>query len=195
MEDPTTPTNASPDPGPSGYAQKYLDCLEWRWPQLVALLHRTGFHWQDAEDAAQLATIVAVRVIAAQAVERLGDRWHWLIGVALNKARDIRRSRRYRWVSLDPDALDALTVDPVAPNDDDDFPPRLGLVRSAIDRLPPNLRELFDFVYLEGHSYREAKERFNIGLGTVSRRLHETREMLRSELSGLPELGARAAAT
>jgi RNA polymerase sigma factor (sigma-70 family) len=159
------------------------------------LVHRCGFSWEDAEDAAQQAIIQAVKVNAVYAGESPRDHWNWLIGVALNKARDIRRSRRQCGVSLTPEALDTVAVDPVASNEDGDLPPHLALVCSALDRLPAHLRELMAYVYLEGHTYAEAAQRFRTGKGVVSRRLREARELLRSELTALPPFCARAPAT
>jgi len=58
----------------SEYAQKYLDCLKWREPQLEALLRRAGFSAQIAVDAVQNALFEAYKVISVRMVERLGER-------------------------------------------------------------------------------------------------------------------------
>jgi RNA polymerase sigma factor (sigma-70 family) len=169
-------------------AQKYVACLEMRRPQLVALLHRIGFSWQDAEDAAQQAMIEAVKLIEAEAVESLQDRWAWLIAVAHNKARAVRRQQKH-WLPLDPDAL---AVDPFAAGEDEEeLPVHLALARSAFDRLPRRLKEIFTYVYLEGNSYREAAHQFRVGPGVVSRQLRQARDLLRSELTVLPQFRAR----
>jgi RNA polymerase sigma-70 factor (ECF subfamily) len=174
----------------SEYARKYIDCLMRREPQLVAVLRRVGFPQQVAVDAAQEAMFVAYGVIVAETVERLADRWRWLIGVAVNKGRDISRGRWHRCSKLNPDAL---AVDPFG--EQDESPAVLGPVGLAFDSLPPNLRELVDYVYLGGHTYAEAAEKFRLGLGVVSARLRRAKRRLRSALSASPEFGARAAAT
>ncbi|HTU18831.1 MAG TPA: RNA polymerase sigma factor [Gemmataceae bacterium] len=114
-------------------------------------------------------------------------RWSWLIRVALNKGRDIHRNRWHRWVPVDPDTL---AVDSLVTDEEDN---RYTAVHSAIDHLRPDLKELVVYCYLKGHTYSEAVEWFGISLGVVSRRLRQARDLLRSELSALPEFSARSA--
>src|SRR5579871_4101589 len=125
-----------------------------------------GFPQQVAVDATQEAIFVAYMVIAAQTVESLSDRWKWLIGVALHKGRDICRSHWYGRLSLDENAL---VAGPFGKEDE----PVAGLqpVWEAFDCLPRNLQDLVAYVCLSGHTYAEAAERFEIGLGVVSARL------------------------
>lgn len=171
------------------YARRYLDCLEWRRPQLIDLLQRKQFCLHDAEDAVQLAIIEAWKLIEAEAVETLQNRWPWLIRVALYKAHSIRR-RQKRWQPLDSDRL---AIPALADSDDEgEFPVHLAFVRSAFDRLPGRLREIFAYVYIEGNTYEEAADRFKLCLGVVSRLLGRARSQLRAELCALPEFRALA---
>jgi RNA polymerase sigma factor (sigma-70 family) len=175
--------------GLSEYAQKYLDCLERRRPQLEELLHRIGFSWEVATEAAQDALIEAAKLIQAGTVETIRDRWRWLRTVGIRKARTICRGRWHGWRPLDPNIP---APDPFVADEEDH---RYASIRSAFDRLPPHLRELAVFCYIQEHSYREAAEQFNIKLGVVSRRLRRVRDLMRSELCKLPEFSARAGAS
>lgn len=56
-------------------------------------------------------------------------------------------------------------------------------LREALTRLPPENAELFVLCYLEGYSYDELAELFDIERGTVGSRLSRTRATLREELS------------
>ncbi|HEY7389025.1 MAG TPA: sigma factor-like helix-turn-helix DNA-binding protein [Bryobacteraceae bacterium] len=171
-------------------AQEYLECLRWREPQLEALLRQAGFSAQVAVDAVQNALFVAYQVIAARKVEQLGERrWPWLIRVALNKGRDIHRTRWHGWIPL---VEHACAIHPFA---EKERPAHLAAVDAAFDRLPPDLKELVAFCYMEDHSYSEAVERFKISLGVVSRRLQNASDIMRSELCSFLECSARAAAS
>jgi RNA polymerase sigma factor (sigma-70 family) len=171
------------------YEQKYLDCLEGRRPALEALLRRVGFFWEDARDAAQEAIIEAAKLIKDQAVESLRNRWQWLREVAINKARTICRNHWQGWVALDPDKL--AIYPPTTDEENDHY----AAVNWVFDRLPPNQRELVEYCYIQGHSYREAAEQFNVSLGSVTNRLRAALVFMRSELSSKPEFSRSARAS
>ena len=164
----------------SDYEREYLDCLERRRSHLVAFLYRLGFSWEDSCDAAQEAIIEGAKLVQSRTVESLRDRWAWLRGVAVKKARQNCRNHWTGWVPLDPDKL---FIDPFADKAEDG---RLAKLYAAIDHLPVDLRELVTFCYLQGGSYREAMARFNLGINVVTARLRTARELLRSELDTLP---------
>lgn len=173
------------------YEQRYLECLEWRRPELERLLRRIGFSVQVARDATEEAIREAVKLIGYHAVETLRDRWAWLRKVAICKARSICGSRWYSILQLDTQIVTVQS----SREDDETEADCYAAVRAAFDHLAPDRRELFAYVYLDGHTYSEAVERFNLCLGVISRRLAEAREQLRSELIQLPEFRARADAS
>src|SRR5262249_33230604 len=142
-------------------------------------------------DAGQQAIVEAWKLIKADAVDSLDSRWAWLILVARNKARTIRRQHR-RWRAI---ASDAAVAMPLVAREDENEPVHFALVRSAFDRLPHRLQEVFTFVCLEGNSYRAAAAQFGVSPGIISRRLGKAREQLRTELCSLPEFRARAETT
>ena len=58
-----------------------------------------------------------------------------------------------------------------------------GLLRQAIEQLPPEFREAIVLRELEGLSYKEIAEIAGIPLGTVMSRLARAREQLQERLS------------
>ncbi len=108
----------------------------------------------------------------------------WLYTVATNQAIDYqRRNRRHRMVSLDRNngvnqedgngslaqLLDSPEPDPFDRVETAEGNARL---RDAVDRLPPQSREVVLLVYFQGMKYREAAEAMSIPVGTVKSRLH-----------------------
>jgi DNA-directed RNA polymerase specialized sigma24 family protein len=171
----------NPDRPFSEYAQEYLDCLEWREPQLEALLRRAGFSKQLATDAVQDATLVAYRVITARKVESLGKgRWPWLIRVAFNKAIDLLDSRWSKLKLIDPHDFAARLF---AENEaDEDQGDRHACVRKAFAKLRTDLQQVAWYVIVEGHTYSEAQEHFHITRGSVACKLRTVRNFMRTEL-------------
>lgn len=165
----------------SEYEQEYLNCLDRRRPQLEALLRGMGFRPQLAKDAVDEAIAEALKLVAAREVERLDDRWAWLRTVGVNKARSICHSRWHGRKSLDD-----RTFVIIPGNDAEECKSKLcQTVRSVVDRLPPELRDLVSYVYLEGHTYAEAMERFGWSRSAIHGRLYRVRKILRSKLSVL----------
>jgi RNA polymerase sigma-70 factor (ECF subfamily) len=56
-------------------------------------------------------------------------------------------------------------------------------LRQALARLPEADAELFALCYLEGYTYEELSEQFELERGTVASRLHRIRAVLQKELS------------
>ena len=57
-------------------------------------------------------------------------------------------------------------------------------LRAALARLSPANAELFVLCHLEGYSYDELAELFDVERGTIGSRLHRIRAALKQELSG-----------
>jgi RNA polymerase sigma-70 factor (ECF subfamily) len=56
-------------------------------------------------------------------------------------------------------------------------------LREALSKIPPQDAELFCLKHLEGLSYEELSEQFNIERGTVASRLHRIRHTLQFEIA------------
>ncbi|HLK55112.1 MAG TPA: RNA polymerase sigma factor [Chthonomonadaceae bacterium] len=134
----------------------------------------------EAEDLTQ-----EVFVAAWQGLERFEGRSSvatWLYRIALYRWRSRPRSLRVEVVSLEE------TGELVGAED----PARAGLERLTLEHalmtLPPELREVFLLVKMEGWKYREAAEVLSIPQGTVQYRVHEAVCRLRALLQ--PETSA-----
>jgi len=56
-------------------------------------------------------------------------------------------------------------------------------LRRAIAKLPPESAEMFVLCYLEGYSYEELADQFQMERGTIASRLHRIRTALQKDLS------------
>jgi RNA polymerase sigma-70 factor (ECF subfamily) len=102
----------------------------------------------------------------------------WLYRLALNHCLDFVRSRQAR-VSKMTDALDAGTIEPVAPRETPVA--RLDLER-AIERLPPGSREAFVLHDVEGFDHKEVASMLGIAEGTSKSQVFKARIKLRGWL-------------
>lgn len=107
----------------------------------------------------------------------------WTTRTARNLAVDRMRAESVR-PQADPDLLDALAGDG---SSDPERTARAGeigraLVR-ALGRLPARDRELIVLREIEGLSYHELSEVFDLPLGTLKAALHRARERLRDKLA------------
>lgn len=132
----------------------------------------------DADDVVQASLEKAMINLAQwQTGTRLDS---WLFRIARNVWLDDRRRAHNR---IGHDDINALS-DHVG--DDGDAAVAQGAlarqVRTAIDRLPPEQRDLVGLIMLEGHTYREAAELFDVPIGTVMSRLSRAKAALAREL-------------
>lgn len=117
--------------------------------------------------------------IYLKACRKLGSVRHpeavrvWLFRLARNVCRD--HHRRSRIVAFDP--LDSRTDLAAASNGGgpDDFEDRLAGLKSAVERLPRKLREVFILRTYARLSYEDAARALRIKEGTVMSRLHRAR--------------------
>ena len=140
---------------------------------------------QDAEDVAQEACLRALRFFPGF---RGGDARAWLLKIVRNTC--------YSWLHANRRVQDAVEFD------EDLFPPdeetrnpedvalendRSALLRKALEKLPPNYREVLVLRELEEMSYKEIAEVTGMPPGTVMSALSRARERLRQTLVGLAE--------
>jgi len=139
-------------------------------------------HDQDAQDVAQEAYLRAFRFFPGF---RGGDARAWLMKIVRNSC--------YTWLQANRPLQDAAEFDEnlfrpdsCAPNpeeavlqDDSD-----ALVRKAMEKLPPNYREVLILRELEGMSYKEIADITGMPAGTVMSSLSRARGRLRQILTG-----------
>jgi RNA polymerase sigma-70 factor, ECF subfamily len=136
---------------------------------------------QDAQDVAQEAYLRAFRYFPGF---RGGDARAWLMKIVRNTC--------YTWLHVNRPLQDATEFDESL------FPPdscasnpeevalqndSATLVRKALEKLPPNFREVLILRELEGMSYREIADITGMPAGTVMSSLSRARSRLRQVLT------------
>jgi RNA polymerase sigma factor (sigma-70 family) len=137
---------------------------------------------QDAEDVVQDACLRAFRFFPGF---RGGDARAWLMKIVRNTC--------YTWLHVNRPLQDATEFDESlfppdshAPNPEEVVLQNDSgtLVRKALEKLPPNFREVLILRELEGMSYREIADITGMPAGTVMSSLSRARNRLRQILTG-----------
>jgi RNA polymerase sigma-70 factor (ECF subfamily) len=131
---------------------------------------------EDAEDVIQDTWVRAVRGLAT-------FRWEssfrtWLLGIGLNRAREILRKRKRHDLSAE---LPDMGANPPSLAD------RMDLER-AIACLPDGYRTVLVLHDVEGFTHPEISERLDIAVGTSRSQLHHARRTLRTMLDPAEEI-------
>ena len=146
------------------------------------LARLSGTDDRDLDDLVQATFELVVR--AARKFDGRSAVRTWLIGIANNTARHHVRTevRRRRLVEAATDHPRVEIGDAAGEALDRE---RAALLRDAIAGLPKNHREAFVLVYLEGLSGAEVAQIVGAREGTIWKRLHEARALLRELLEGV----------
>ena len=145
----------------------------------------------DAEDIAQEAFLKAFRNLSRfRGDSKFGT---WLISITLNEARTrLRQQKAVQLESIDaPDDPDEdPRVSPAILRDWREVPSEAlerkevrGLLKTAVDALPPAYREIFLLRDVEELSIAETADVLKINAGLVKVRLHRARIMLQKHLA------------
>ena len=138
---------------------------------------------QDAQDAVQEAYLRAFRFFPSF---HGGDGRAWLMKIVRNSC--------YTWLQVNRPLQDAAEFDEnlFVPDSRVPNPEEVVLqndsglqVRTAIEKLPPNIREVLILRELEGMSYKEIAHITGMPIGTVMSTLSRARNRLRQALMGL----------
>ena len=130
---------------------------------------------ESAKDAVQETFIKAYRNLddfKGNASEKT-----WLIRIAINTCKDLRRSNWFRHVDRSV-SLDRLPEPcaPAAPEDES--------LTLEIMKLPAKLREAALLCWFQGMTYKEAADTLGISLQAVGSRLNRARRKLRFAMEG-----------
>lgn len=136
-------------------------------PRMRRFAHALSRHAADADDLMQSTMERALRSRAQwQPGTRLDS---WLFRIMRNLWIDTARARqRAAKVEASPEEGANVGYDPRAGTD---AAIDLGRVMAAMERLPPEQREVVALILVEGFGYREASEMLDLPIGTVSSRL------------------------
>lgn len=164
---------------PLGFEEAVLPHLDAAY-NLARWLTRND---QDAQDAVQEACLRAFRFFPSF---HGSDARPWLMKIVRNAC--------YTWLRANRPLQEAAEFDenlvrpgPCAPNPEEVLLQDDGgtLVRKALEKLPPNFREVLILRELEGMSYRQIAHVTGIPAGTVMSSLSRARDRLRQALISL----------
>lgn len=130
----------------------------------------------DIDDLVQITFLEARR--AAPRFRKESAVKSWIVGIALNVARHYVRSETRRRAFLRSGELhqDSMGGTPESTTAHNEFLQRL---QQSILELPEHLRTVFVICELEGVSGTEAARLLNLREGTLWRRLHDARKLIR----------------
>jgi RNA polymerase sigma-70 factor (ECF subfamily) len=155
---------------------------------LARWLTRNG---RDAEDVVQEAYVRALRFFPGF---RGGDARAWLMKIVHNTCCTWLRANRPLQDATEFDE-NLFPADSRAPNPEEALLQKDSgdLVRKALEKLPPNFREVIILRELEGMSYKEIAAITGMPAGTVMSSLSRARDRLRQALTRLMSGEASAA--
>lgn len=132
----------------------------------------------DAQDIVQEACLRAFRYFGGFLG---GDARVWLLKIVRNTCYSWLRQHRHQLLTTEFDE-DLFGPDPRAPNPEETLlrSDDNKLLRQALEKLPPHLRETLILRELEGMSYKEIAEVTDTPAGTVMSRLSRARERISS---------------
>jgi RNA polymerase sigma-70 factor (ECF subfamily) len=154
-------------------------CLERRRPELLSMLLRMRFSYQDAQDAVQEAIMRAFEWIADGKVAGIKNRRAWLRTVAVRAAQTITRRRRECKLRSKEEPIILPFRDLEQAEEDQQ---RIDAIYRALGLLPEPLRQVFSRCAVEGRSIREAAAEMRLPVGTVNARLIRARRAIREQL-------------
>lgn len=134
----------------------------------------------DPDDADDLVQVALERALARSGQWRPDAPLEaWVFGIVRNAWIDELRARGRRQQVFAPEEAGAhVGTSPV------DGQVAAMSVQAAMEKLPPEQREVIALVLVEGLAYREAAEVLGVPIGTVTSRLARGREALQRMLDG-----------
>jgi len=133
---------------------------------------------EDAKDLMQDALIQALDKIQTFKYSGKGSLYGWIRRIAINKALNLIKRRRWRWVSLDIAGVDHL---PEPTEEETEGIPQEKLLE-WIARLPDERRAVFNLYCLDGYSHREIGEMLGISEKGSAGVLAKARKQLKEEI-------------
>jgi RNA polymerase sigma-70 factor, ECF subfamily len=162
--------------------------------KIVQLVNRYVKDPSEAQDVAQEAFIKAYRALG----NFRGDSafYTWLYRIAINTAKNYLVSRSRRSSDYEVDVQDAEAIENAPQLQGMETPERLLLneeiidtIRTAIDKLPEEMRTAIMLREFDGMSYEEIAAAMDCPVGTVRSRIFRAREAIDSKLNPLLEHG------
>ena len=162
--------------------------------KIIQLVNRYVKDPSEAQDVAQEAFIKAYRALG----NFRGDSafYTWLYRIAINTAKNYLVSRSRRSSDYQVDIQDAEAIENAPQLQGMETPERLLLnqeiidtIKTAIEKLPEEMRTAIMLREFEGMSYEEIAEAMDCPVGTVRSRIFRAREAIDNKLNPLLEHG------
>jgi RNA polymerase sigma-70 factor, ECF subfamily len=162
--------------------------------KIIQLVNRYIKDPSEAQDVAQEAFIKAYRALG----NFRGDSafYTWLYRIAINTAKNYLVSRSRRSSDHQVDVQDAEAIENAPQLQGMETPERLLLnqeiintIKTAIEKLPEEMRTAIMLREFEGMSYEEIAEAMDCPVGTVRSRIFRAREAIDNKLNPLLEHG------
>ncbi|MDD2759569.1 MAG: RNA polymerase sigma factor RpoE [Methylomonas sp.] len=158
--------------------------------KIVHLVNRYVKDPSEAQDVAQDTFIKAYRALG----DFRGDSafYTWLYRIAINTAKNYLLSRSRRHSDFEVDMQDAEQLESASQLKDIETPEHqmmneqiIAVIKSAIERLPEEMRIAITLREFEGMSYEEIAEAMDCPIGTVRSRIFRAREAIDEKLNPL----------
>ncbi|HMS42392.1 MAG TPA: sigma-70 family RNA polymerase sigma factor [Pyrinomonadaceae bacterium] len=168
--------------GKSTEKENWEDFEQEALPHLEAVFRTAYWLVRDREEAEDLAQETLAQALKSfHRYERGTNCRAWLTQIMYHLNSNRKRKLGRMKVVEDTEEMIAETIafEPEIPQKvtDED-------VLAALERIPPNFREIVILADVEEFAYREIAEMLQIPSGTVMSRLHRGRKLLRVELAG-----------
>ena len=144
------------------------------------ILRFSYFYLGDRQKAEDVTQDGFIRLITNHPVLEPGHEKSWLLKVALNRCRDHWRSSWVRRMVLGHPAFELFP----APDQIGSLSDQAALAE-AVNRLPPEFKEVVLLFYYQNFSVSEIASLLSIAEGTVSSRLNRARSRLKKDLEGV----------
>jgi RNA polymerase sigma-70 factor (ECF subfamily) len=147
------------------------------------LVSKTGLSEQDSLDVVQKAFLKAMRNIKSFKCQ--SSFRTWIYRIAYNTFLDTVRGDRnlvplelLSETELEEASQYEHSIESATPSQDIERSELLGKITEARKRLNETQKEIFDLVFVEGNSYKDASIKMNVPVGTIMSRVHYTRKKL-----------------
>jgi len=178
--------------------EELRNCLGEFFPFLVRILRRRFRYAGDivneiVNEAAQNAAVKALASIESGDAALRTNRRSWLVTVGVNEARTAFRKRdTLKEISLGDDVV-TIAVDSKIDQIETEIPHDQDLLRSSLEMLTTEERNLIEAYHYRGETEREIADRLGINHGNVNRWLVRTRIKLKNIYIELERIKAKSA--
>ena len=159
----------------------FRDLVQEHWTRLHRFIIKNIGHQDEAEDLTQQAFTEAVR--SYEKFQGQSELSTWLYGIAMNLVRNyLSRAPQRRYDFTDDSELEFTPSEESTPEEKAEAAEQLGALNTALEELPPRMREILLMVAVDELSYEEAAVLLMVPIGTIRSRLSRARAALRAKL-------------